>query len=191
MNLKHALLCAVLGAVLFGPAFADDCGIKGWMLSGSNPEAYACGLETVAGQPGKSVFIKAKSATPTGFATVMQMIAADQYRGKRLRLTAHLKSADAAKVQLWLRVDGPDGKSLRFYNMDDRPVTGTTGWASYSVVLDVPPEAVNVAFGYFLYGKGEAWAKGFALTPVGKEVPESVMTARTFPKAPANLNFDQ
>jgi hypothetical protein len=191
MNIKWALLCAALSVVLLGPAGAADCGMKGWFLSGSNTQDYACGSEEIAGQPGKSAFIKAKIAAPIGFATVMEQIDAVQYHGKRLRLTALIKTADAGKTQLWMRVDGPDNKILKFYNMDDRPVTGTADWKSYAVVLDVPPEAVVVSFGYFLDGKGEAWAKDFSLTPVGEDVPESVMPTFTPPKAPANLSFDQ
>lgn len=42
---------------------------------------------------------------------------------------------------LWFRVDGTTGKSLSFDNMQDRAVKGTTEWARYEIVLDVPEGA--------------------------------------------------
>ena len=88
-----------------------------------------------------------------------------------------------------MRVDGPNGKMLGFYNMGDKPITGTTDWTRYDVVLDVPPESVAVAFGYFLNGRGTAWAREFKLEQVGKDVPVSEFSAKPPPKAPANMDF--
>lgn len=186
MTIKSVLFAA---ALLSGSAAAADCGLDGWFLTGSNPDGYTCGSE--AGPSGKIAFIKAKTGRPEGFATVMQQIAAGAYRGKRVRLTAEIKTMEADKVQLWMRVDGPNHGMLSFYNMDDRPVTGTSDWKPYAVVLDVPQQADGVAFGYFLGGKGEAWAKNFALTVVGTDVPVSVMVPAVSPKTPSNLSFDQ
>ena len=56
-----------------------------------------------------------------------QMFAADDYRGGRWKLTARMRTEDAKKAQLWMRVDGPDRKMNAFDNMDDRPVTGDSG----------------------------------------------------------------
>ena len=187
MNSKYAL--AVMVIALSAPAWADDCGAPGWFLSGDNPQGYACGTEAAAS--GKAVFIKAKTAAPQGIATVMQQIAADPYRGHRLALTAEIKTVDAGTAHLWMRIDDANHAILKFYNMDDRPVTGTTDWKAYSVVLDVPPEGAVISFGFFQRGHGETWAKGFALKSVGQDVPVSVMPAPTPPKAPANLSFDQ
>jgi hypothetical protein len=185
----YAMLGLVLATAI--PAAADDCGVPGWILSGDNPQGYSCGTELVAGTSVKSAFIKAKDERPQGIATLMQQIAADPYRGQRLSLSADIKTLDAATAYLWLRVDGPNHDILKFYNMEDRPVTGTTDWKLYTVVLDVPPEGAVISFGFFLRGHGEAWAKGFSLVPVGKDVPVSVMPSSPPPKTPANLDFDQ
>jgi hypothetical protein len=191
MYSKRALFGAALAAIMIAPAWADDCGIPGWFLSGDNPAGYTCGTETAPGDAGKSSFIKAKSEAPTGIATLMQQIAADAYRGKRLRLTAAMKTANAGRAQLWMRVDGADRKMLAFYNMDDRPVTGTSDWKPYTVVLDVPQDAAGIAFGYFLGGQGEVWAKDLVLSVVGNDVPVSGAKPVDLPKTPSNLSFDQ
>lgn len=159
---------------------------KGWFVAGSAPQQYVFGTEKCA--DGKCAFIKAKTETPTGFGTLMQLIAADKYIGKRLRLSATLRTAGANRAQLWMRMDGADSKMLGFYNMDDRPVIGTTDWKRYSLVLDVPEETKAIAFGMFLNGKGQVWAEDFKLEPVGKDVPVS---STQLPKTPLNLNFDQ
>ena len=87
-------------------------------------------------------------------------------------------------------MDGPDKEMLGFYNMDDRPVTGTTDWKRYDVVLDVPEKTVAIAFGFFLNGKGEVWANDFKLEGVAKVVPLSEMPSKhQLSKAPVNLNF--
>ncbi len=55
---------------------------------------------------------------------------------------------------LWMRVDGRDRKITAFDNMQNRSIKGTTDWSTYSVVLDVSEEAVDVSFGTLMSGKG-------------------------------------
>ena len=46
---------------------------------------------------------------------------------------------------------------LSFDNMSDRPIVGTTDWKKYDIVLDVPNNASNIAFGALLSGTGQIW----------------------------------
>lgn len=185
-SLTLAMLAVVLSASSSFAADTPSAPPKGWFVAGSTPAQYVFGTDKCAN--GKCAFIKAKTEAPTGFGTLMQMIAADKYLGKRLRLSAMLKTSGANRAQLWMRMDGADSKMLGFYNMDDRPVTGTTDWKRYSLVLDVPEETQGIAFGVFLNGKGQLWAEDFKLEPIGKDVPVSITQ---LPKAPLNMNFDQ
>lgn len=189
MKLKSLALVTAMLAVVLSASFAADTMSsppKGWFVAGTTPDQYVFGTDKCANS--KCAFIKAKADAPTGFGTLMQMIAADKYIGKRLRLSAVLKSSHVFRAQLWMRMDGPDNKMLGFYNMDDRPVTGTTDWKRYSLVLDVPEETKAIAFGVFLNGKGQVWAEDFKLEPVAKDVPVS---NTPLPKTPLNLGFDQ
>lgn len=174
---------------LAGPGAPD-----GWYIAGSKPGDYEFGTEHVEGSDGRqSAYIKAKpGATVDGFGTLMQTVKANNYLGQRVRVSARLKSADARHLQLWFRIDGPEPKkSLAFYNMDDRPITGTTDWKRYDIVLDVPSNSTFLNFGFFLSGgKGEGWADAFKLETVDKSVPVSVQQW-TVPSKPTNLNFDQ
>jgi hypothetical protein len=62
---------------------------RGWMLAGSKPAEYEAGVDRETlhdGQP--SAFLQDKNGNSEGFGTLMQQISAEQYRGKRLRLSA-------------------------------------------------------------------------------------------------------
>jgi hypothetical protein len=70
-----------------------------------------------------------------------------------------------------MRVDGPRDEPLAFDNMQNRPISGTTRWTNYDVVLDVPPSAEGIAAGLILAGAGQVWLEEFSLKPVEKHVP--------------------
>lgn len=165
---------------------------KGWIVAGSAPTDYEFGTDVEKSADGtKSAFIKAlPAAKGSGFGTLMQMFAADDYRGGRWKLTARMRTEDAAKAQLWMRVDGPDRKMNAFDNMDDRPVTGDSEWKRYEIVLDVAPDSVAVAFGFFLFGGGQVWADDFKLERVTTAVAVTAKGPQQA-KNPTNLSFDE
>jgi hypothetical protein len=107
----------------------------------------------------------------------MQQFNAARYLGKRIRLSANLKSDDVKEWGgLWMRVEDarpPEGGYpllLAFDNMQDRSIKGTTGWQTYSVVLDVPERATDIYIGFLLYGPGTLWASGIKVEIVGSDV---------------------
>lgn len=196
VRMNKMIAIAAVGAIFLMPALAaepqSDLPIKGWLVTGSSPQQYIFGTEHVDGTAGKAAYIKARTPSPSGFGSLGQLISADNYRGQRLRLSAQIKTSNAARAQLWMRVDGPDTRLLGFYNMGDKPVVGTTDWKRYDVVLDVPAEAMNIAFGYFLSGDGIVWATDFKLEPVGKDVAVSKFpNEKKYLGGPENMNFDQ
>jgi hypothetical protein len=195
---------AVFLLLLATPAFGAPGLPSGWSVSSPRPQDYEFGTDAVKGASGKlAAYVKAKPGAQTTssggmlpFGGMMQCIRADNYLGQRLRFAARLKGEAASGILLWMRVDGPRnpdgtlGKALRFYNMQDRPITGTTDWQRAEVVLDVPNESAGICYGFLLQGgRGEAWADGLSLTRVGKDVPESKMPEQ--PKSPVNLSFDR
>ena len=119
---------------------------------------------------------------------------ADLDRGKRIRLSAWLKSSDVKDwAGLWMRVDGSAQRSLAFDNMQNRPLKGTMDWARYDVVLDVPEQAVGVYFGVLVYGAGNLWLDDVQLGIVDQSVPVTdLMTGSgKKPKAPVNSDFER
>ncbi len=75
---------------------------------------------------------------------------------------------------------------MQLDNMENRSIKGTTDWHKYEVVLDVPPESVNIAFGILLQGKGQAWLSDVQFEVVGLDVP---VTSIEYPDKPGNLDF--
>lgn len=189
------LYSLALGMVLscLGMASAQAEAPAGWHIAGSTPADYEFS-QTAAASNGKyGSLIAAKSSTARGFGTLMQTIAADDYRGARWRLSAYMKTEEAARAQMWMRVDGSETKLLAFDNMDSRAVTGTTDWKKYEIVLDVPSGSIDIAFGYFLAGGGKVWADNFKLEKVDASVPVTATTPGVagMPKAPANPDFER
>ena len=142
-----------------------------------------------------SVSIRSIVAEPKGFRAVTQLIKADAYRGKRVRLSGYLKTRDVrgGGAGIWLRVDSPDAKLLAIDNMTTRRVTGTTDWSRQEVVLGVPEAAARLAFGALLTGTGQVWADDLALDVVDpKEVPvtNEAVAAVTHANRASNLDFE-
>lgn len=163
--------------------------MKSWFMAGSHPKDYEHGIDTNTTYEDKNVaHLKSVVDNAAGFGTLMQMFKADDYRSKRMRFSAPVKSEGIESwAGLWMRVDGPEeGKSLSFDNMQSRPIKGTTDWHKYEVVLDVPPESVNIAFGILLEGKGLVWLSDVQFEAVGLDVP---VTSIEYPDKPGNLDF--
>jgi hypothetical protein len=141
-----------------------------------------------------SGYIKSINEAPTGFGTLMQMCQANEFRGKRVRLSAYVKAKDIEKwAGVWFRIDGPENKALGFDNMQDRPIKGTNDWKKYEIVLDVPEASVYLAFGILLEGKGQAWIDAIKLEPVSKDVPTTKPSPEKepiYPEKPLNLDFE-
>ena len=117
-----------------------------------------------------------KAENGEGFGTLMQMFKGKAYLGKRVRLSAWVK---AEKVEdwsgVWMRVDGPNGKSTAFDNMQTHPIKGTLDWERYEVVLDMAPDSSALALGILLHGKGKVWMEEPVLEVVDAGVPVTDM----------------
>jgi hypothetical protein len=167
---------------------------RGWIVAGSSPKDYEFSQDSSTALSGHySALIAAKpGVVPTGFGTLMQTIDAENYRDGRWRLSGYLKTSDATRAQMWMRVDGPEHKVVSFDNMDARPVTGTTPWTRYDIVLDVPPDSMDIAFGFLLTQGGKVWGDNFRLEKVPAEVPVTSPTtaATVLPKQPVNIDFE-
>lgn len=167
----------------------------GWAKNGAKSELYVVGVDATepwGGMPSAYV----QSLTPSvegGFGGMMQTTSADSYVGKRVRLSGWIKTEEANEGgQLWLRVDGQErGQTLQFDNMNNRAVKGTSDWQEASVVLDVPPGASALAYGFFVKGGGKMWVNGQRIEEVGPDVPSTNMYKKPIlPAAPRNLGFD-
>jgi hypothetical protein len=169
---------------------------KDWFKAGSNPQSYDMGIDKGAGQDGKScATIKSIHKKVDGFGTLMQDFVPEKYLGKRVRMSGLMKSKDVnGWAGLWLRVDQANSqKALSFDNMQDRAIKGTTDWKKYEIVLDVPQQASNIAFGALLDGTGQVWFSNLSFEIVDTSVPRTVNDniGYSILKEPSNLNFEE
>ena len=162
----------------------------GWHKAGSDPADYDMGNDTTTAFTGNSSgYLRSNKADPKGFGTYMQTIDATDYRGKRMQLTAYVKSdrlVDWAAV--WMRVDAGSTPGIAFDNMRDRPIKGSQDWTQYRIVLDVENRATAIAFGILLSGQGTVWIDDVALDAVSTDVPVTDVMLKT--KSPRNLDFE-
>src|SRR5215471_14469028 len=104
---SHCFWCAAL--ILFAalPLIGAD-ETPGWFKAGSHPKDYDMGVDRavlLVGHP--SGFIRSNKPDPQGFGTYMQMFDAGDYRGKRLRFAALVRTENVEDgAALWMRVDG-------------------------------------------------------------------------------------
>ena len=181
---------------------------KGWVFGGNASHLYQTWTDVAQELPvGRRCSIIAAgpdmktlthiahgSVSSPEFATVMQSVSAEAYRGKRIRFSAQLSTVEVAgQAALWMRVDGQNGKVLSFDNMASRPVSGTKSWQRYDVVLDVPAESASIVFGFLLAGSGKVKAAEFTLDAVDASTATTAAgvpaATESLSKIPVNLDL--
>lgn len=193
MKLKTVLVAFALAPTM---AIAADSIPSGWIKAGSHPAEYEVGTDGSTRHGGRaSGYVKAIAKDLHGFGTLMQTAGPGQYLGKRVRLSAFVKAEMVSDwAGLWLRVDGPvegnQPKLLAFDNMQGRPIKGTIDWTRVDIVLDVPSDAMDIAFGVLLSRDGQVWVDDLTFEVVPTSVP---VTGRggQMTKAPTNLDFEK
>lgn len=168
---------------------------EGWVLAGTAPKDYQVSVLPEKRESNNVVLLESvANPDPSKFGTLSQYCSADQYLGKRVRMTGYLKSENVKNwAGMWFRVDDSKQKdvSLSFDNMSDRPIKNTTDWKKYEIVLDVPQEAGAMAFGVLLGGSGKVWISGISFEVVDQSVPTTNMVKEraALPQGPVNLDF--
>jgi RNA polymerase sigma factor (sigma-70 family) len=131
----------------------------GWFLS--DAKEFDSGIDATDSHSGNEcTYLKSIASKPKTFGFLSKSISAGPYLGKRLKMSAFVKTKleNEASAQLWLRADGAwKNRAGCFDNMYERAIEGTTEWVKYEVAVDVPATANRVVFGVLLNGIGEVW----------------------------------
>ncbi|MDM5211145.1 AraC family transcriptional regulator [Peribacillus sp. NJ4] len=169
--------------------------LKGWNLSGSHPFNYKMGIDRETFHKGRaSGFLKSVTAESNEeFATMMQQFKAENYLGKRMKLSGFLKSKDVdGFCGLWMRVDNALHDVLQFDNMGNRPIVNDTEWNHYYIVLDVPENSAIISFGVLLSGRGQVWIDELEFEEVNIDTPTTnIDYGCDLLDGPANLSFEE
>ncbi|NGO74604.1 hypothetical protein G6045_02725 [Streptomyces sp. YC504] len=166
---------------------------KGWGASGGVPEDYEVGVDfDLLPSRRACAFIRSREQGQFEYASLLQTIRADDYRGARVELSAMVKARDVASwAGLWIRVDDASDNILAFGNMyhAERRITGTQNWRRCSVVLDVPEAGAYLNFGLVMQRTGQVWMYDVQLEVVDDDVPVTDFLA-LLPRRPTNLDFE-
>jgi hypothetical protein len=164
--------------------------VKGWFLSGSGHEAseYEMGLDRDVVHSGRaSAYLKSIVQKPQE-AALLQMISAERYRGKRVRISIWVRTDHVETLAaVGARVESADGRGVYAYGREE--LKGTNDWQRREVVLDVDPAAARLVIGMGLWGTGQAWIDDVNVDIVDRSVPTTDKLPR-FPVAPSNLDFE-
>lgn len=182
---------ASLSALMCGPASAENSAPKGWSIQGSKPAAYEIKLDPgQKSERGNSISIQSKGES-NGMATLMQAVKADDFRGKRVRFSGHIKGEGVKSwAALWMRVDNVDGTVSAFDNMEKRAFRGDGNWKLYEVVLDIPNDGATISFGALLSGSGHVWVGGLDFQTVNETVPVTAKSKAELNRKPVNLELN-
>ena len=148
---------------------------KGWRYYSNNASDIVIGTDTSVRHSGKaSGFIQRPFALKpsTGNVTMMQLIAADPYRNKRVRLTFYARSEGVESGAYFsFQADGKD-TILAYANTAGNMIQETNEWTMYHITLDVPEAAINMEFGVqMIPGQGTIWVDDFNLEAVDQNIP--------------------
>ncbi len=167
----------------------------GWTFSSANSDDYDAGIDEKVKHSGtRCVFLKSVVPEARPLAYLSQGFSPEPYLGKRLRMSAWVKSnCQGGRAQLWLRIAGDwastNAKPNCFDNMEDRPILDVTDWTQYKIVVEVPDTSTYIDFGLMLNGVGQAWVDDFSFETVGEDV-ELTTSSDNAKSEPFNLNFE-
>ena len=166
---------------------------KNWFAAGNEPDSYRMGTDPTVTMNGRhAATIQSIEPEIDGFGTLMQQCLPSEYAGKRVRMSGYMKSQDVVGwAGFWFRVDGQGARSLAFDNMHGRAVRGPTGWKKYEIVLDVPQQATNLAYGALLDGTGKIWFSDLSFEVVDRSVATTNESGWDALPKPSNLDFSE
>src|SRR4051812_29758223 len=115
MKPRYVLLAALAASSLVALAAAPDKLPPQWTLTGAAPDKYSAGVDQSDDARGAR-FIRSTSDDANAWASLAQMISAQNYLGQRIRFRARVRSKDVTGwAGLWMRVDAPNKPGVSFY----------------------------------------------------------------------------
>ena len=194
-TIKNILIASIAAALFLG--FCNtDVSIIGWHKTGSKPSSYKTGVDLNIFKTGqKSVVIESQENNIDGFVAIAQACNARSFLGTRIKMTSYIKSENLTDwAGMWLRIDSKSGEEvLGFDNMQDRPVTGTSDWTKYQIIMEVPAASGSLKYGVLMSGTGKIWFDNVSIEILDNLISNisTDTTASEYPEKPANLDFEE
>jgi hypothetical protein len=150
---------------------------KGWFIRGSASKKYELRTErdsVFTGNYSARLSSHDKDVQPNLAGSAVQAVLAAPYVGKRVELTAALRTENPMPRgnSVWLYVTDPARVVIAYQSVQLEPQGVSTGeWKRYRVVMDVPWHGEVLAYGFSLEGKGTLWIDDVKLSAVDVAVP--------------------
>ena len=198
-TLQKTIILSLLIVVSIGFNSFNQNLLKGWFKAGDNPKSYKIGLDNSIFQNGeKSAFIESTESDIKGFGTLMQTCSAKEYLGKKVKMSGFIKTENISNwVGMWLRIDPINSISSEYFdNMGNRPITGTTNWTKYEIILDIPTNSNSMNFGVLISGTGKVWFDNLSFEVLGKSTEKfndslNIEISNKLLRKPTNLDFEE
>ncbi|VAW43186.1 hypothetical protein MNBD_CHLOROFLEXI01-1975 [hydrothermal vent metagenome] len=147
----------------FESPVADADNVVSWQIRGSQPSDYNIDLDANTAYAGSSSgTIASATAEANAFGILLQNIDSEPYQGKRIRLSAYLKTENVSgEATLFMHMQGQ--RQPISDDMSDRPLTGTNEWQAYEIILDTDKNTRNIFVGVKLLGQGQLWVDDIKL----------------------------
>jgi bifunctional DNase/RNase len=155
-----------------------QAGMKGWTFGEGPSQNFDWGIDpSTIHQGNPSFFVKTKEGAPKGKAGLQQAFLADEYRGKRLRLSGSLKTENVeGGTALWLQIEGVN-ETLRPANAQEHTLQGTHSWVRHELSVEVQQTSISVGLGLLLVGRGQVWLSDVQLEVVDEDPSASAARA--------------
>jgi|GEM_PF-2234796 len=142
------------------------------------------GLGTAPAQPGRRgpflshrTGIHEQQINSRAYAVVAMKLDAADFLGEQLLFEGEARVPGGGEAALWIRVDDADGKTLAFYNMDERRFN-SADWTSRGLIVSVESQAEAILMGMIVYGDVSAEFRRVQLqvydqsseTPIGESL---------------------
>ncbi|MEI6436996.1 MAG: hypothetical protein WCP32_19395 [Bacteroidota bacterium] len=140
------------------PLFWEDLGSNTYRLAIDSSETHNGRYSAVIEYEGDAPQFRAWSFTLPG-----------NYPGKTITLSGYVKTDNVRDgfAGLWIRIDPMIG----FDNMQERGITGSTGWTKYELSLNMNPgKTKQIVVGGLLAGKGKMWLDDLQITIDGEDI---------------------
>ncbi len=144
---------------------------KGWISLG-DPLNYSHSIDNNVFQSGKHSASIKFIGDKAGFSAWGYTIPA-KYQGNKITLRGYIKTENVSDgwAGLWMRID----PQVSFDNMQERGISGTTGWKQYEITLDLKPKnAKQIVVGGILIGKGKMWIDNLELIIDGQPIENAL-----------------
>lgn len=164
---------------------------KGWLGYSEPASTFEVGIDSSTRRNGNNsgCIKKIASGSSSDNAFLFQKFDGKVYRGKRVRLTAFLKTVGiTGESGLALLVMDAHQQSLFSQNTFDIDSDAEHDWLKREIVVDVPIQAGVLMISLQLTGEGSAWINDVAFEVVGLDVP---LTLSNWKAKPKNLDLSE